>query len=59
MTETPRKRRKRKRTLPANIAEKTDREIMETVFGKRVMGKVDDALAEQNATTDDVSIQES
>ena len=35
---------KRRRTVPRNIGEKTDREIMETVFGKRVMRAVDREL---------------
>ena len=32
---------KRKRTLPKSITEKTDHEIMECIFGKRIMKKVD------------------
>ena len=34
MAQAPKK--KRKRTVPRNIGDKTDREIMETVFGKRI-----------------------
>lgn len=39
---------KRRRKVPRNIVEKTDREIMEAVFGKRVMHKVDAVLADKN-----------
>ena len=42
------KKKKRRRKVPRNIVEKTDREIMETVFGKRVMHKVDAVLTERN-----------
>ena len=35
MAQTPKK--KRRRTVPSNIRDKTDREIMETVFGKRLV----------------------
>lgn len=51
-----RRKKKRRRKVPQNIAEKTDREIMETVLGKRVMKEVDRLLADHNATTDDASI---
>ena len=48
----PHSKRKRKpkrhRKVPRNIVEKTDREVMDTVFGKRVMHKVDQVLADQN-----------
>ena len=61
-----RRQPKRRRKVPRNIAEKTDREIMETVFGKRVMKATDRGLAEwrekhpppvpeHRATTDNVS----
>ena len=30
-------KKKRKRTVPRNIRDKPDREIMETVFGKRIV----------------------
>ncbi|WP_420462036.1 hypothetical protein [Candidatus Palauibacter sp.] len=50
-------KKKRRRTVPANIAQKTDREIMETVFGKRVLGKVDEVLNKQNEQADEVSTQ--
>ena len=43
MAQTPKK--KRRRTVPGNIQDKTDREIMETVFGKRLV-KVADAEAQ-------------
>ena len=32
--------------MPRNIGQKTGREIMETVFGKRVMNRLDAELAE-------------
>ena len=32
---------KQKRTLPKSITNKTDHEIMECIFGKRIMKKVD------------------
>lgn len=35
------KKPKRKRTLPHNIAEKTDAEIMERIFGKRAKRELD------------------
>jgi len=38
--------KKRARKVPATIREKTDRDIMETLFGKRVMKRVDTELAE-------------
>ena len=38
--QTP-KKPKRKRTVPRNITEKTDHEVMETIFGKRIMREVD------------------
>ncbi len=41
--------RKRKRTVPRNIGEKTGREIMETVFGKRVMREIHSRLDAQNS----------
>ena len=50
-------RPKRRRKIPRNIVEKTDREIMETVFGKRVLKKVDEVLSEQNEQADEVSTQ--
>ena len=40
------KRAKRRRTVPRNIGEKTGREIMEAVFGKRVAKRLDAELAE-------------
>jgi len=33
--------KKRKRTVPKTITEKTDHEVMESIFGKRVMREVD------------------
>ena len=37
-----------RRKLPRNIVEKTDREIMARIFGKRVMKKIDKALQEHD-----------
>ena len=36
----------KRRRLPKNIAEKPDREVMERIFGKQAMRKVDQALQE-------------
>ena len=44
MTQTPKKKRK----LPKDIAERPDHEIMEKLFGKRVMKKVDALVAERS-----------
>lgn len=51
------KRRKqtRRRKVPRNIGDKTDREIMESVLGKRVLKEADRVLAEYNGTTDNAS----
>ncbi len=42
---------KKKRKLPKDIAERADREIMERLFGKRVMKKVDALVAERSEDT--------
>lgn len=47
MANPPKRKKKRRPTVPANIAARPDREIMEIVLGKRVMRKVDQVLAEQ------------
>jgi len=39
---------KKKRKLPKDIAERPDHEIMERLFGKRVMKKVDALVAERS-----------
>ena len=39
MAQSPKK--KRQRTVPRNIRDKTDREIMETLFGKRIVTAAD------------------
>ena len=44
MTQTPKKKDK----LPKDIAERPDHEIMEKLFGKRVMKKVDALVAERS-----------
>ena len=46
-----RKKRTRRRRLPRNIAQKTDREIMTRIFGKRVMAQLD-KLTEDSDDTD-------
>jgi len=56
MAHTPkRKKSVRRRKVPRNIGEKTDREIMESVLGKRVLKEADRVLAEYDATTDNTS----
>ena len=52
------RRKKRRRKVSRNIARKTDREIMEACFPKRVMNEVDRVLADHRGTTDTASIQE-
>ena len=56
MSQTPEKKRQRKRTVPRNIGERTDREIMDIVFSKRVMKQVDRVL-EDPKKRDELSIQ--
>lgn len=46
MKSKSKKRAKRRRTVPRNIGEKTGREIVEAVFGKRVVKRLDAELAE-------------
>lgn len=48
MTQTPRKKRK----LPKNATELPDRELMEKLFGKRAMKKVDALVAERSDPED-------
>ena len=45
MTQKP---SKKKRKLPKDIAERPDHEIMEKLFGKRVMKKVDELVTERS-----------
>lgn len=45
MTKPPKKKRRRK--VPRNIVEKTDREAMTRIFGKRVMKEVDQLTGQQ------------
>lgn len=57
MTRISRRTRKRRRTVPRSIARKTDREIMEACFPKRVMNEVDRVVNEhrekgKNASTE-------
>ena len=35
------KKKKRRRTVPRNIRDKTDREIMKMIFGKRIVTAAD------------------
>lgn len=42
-------KRKRRRKVPRTIAQKTDRELAETVLGKRVMSHVDREMAAYHA----------
>lgn len=44
MTQKPKKKDK----LPKNIADRPDREVMEKLFGKRVMKKVDAIVEERS-----------
>ena len=39
---------KKKRKLPRDITERPDHEVMEILFGKRVMKKVDALVAERS-----------
>ena len=55
MAHTPKRKAKRRRLVPRSIAEKTDREIMEAVLGKRVLKEADRFLAEHDGTTDNAS----
>lgn len=38
----------KQRRLPKNITEKPDREVMERIFGKRIMDEVDRVLQEHD-----------
>ena len=44
---------KKKRKLPKDIAERPDHEIMEKVFGKRAMKKIDEFLEESDVPPKD------
>jgi hypothetical protein len=55
MAQAPKKKRRRK--VPANIVEKTDREIMEKVLGKRVLREVDSLLEANDAKPGAVSTE--
>lgn len=43
----PRKKKKRRRKVPRNIAEKPDREIVERVLGKRVLKELDRVVSDE------------
>ena len=45
MVQTP---KKKKRKLPKNIAERPSHEVMERIFGKRVMREIDALVTEKN-----------
>ena len=50
MADSQKKRKRRRtRTVPRNIGEKTGREIMETVFGKRVLREIHARLDAENS----------
>ena len=51
MGQTPKKKRK----LPKNVTDLSDREVMKKLFGKRVMSKVDALVAERSDPEDVVS----
>ena len=44
MVQTP---RKKKRKLPKNIADRPSHEVMERIFGKRIMREVDSLIDKQ------------
>ena len=48
MAHTPRKQRK----LPKDIAQRSDHDIMEKVFGKRIMKEVDKLVSERSQDTE-------
>ena len=57
MSQTPKKKRK----LPRNALELSDRELMEKILGKRVMKAVDAELAKESESVDtkgDASLME-
>ena len=45
MAQTP---KKKKRKLPKDITERTDHEVMEILFGKRIMKKIDTFVSERS-----------
>lgn len=45
MTQAPKKKR---RKLPKDITEREDREVMERIFGKRIMKKLDAIVREES-----------
>lgn len=53
---TRRPKAKRRRKVPRSIAHKTDREIMEAVFPKRVMNEVDRVVNEHREKGRNASI---
>ena len=48
MAQSP-KKKKREKLLPEGITERPDREIMEAIFGKQVMAKVDRFVTETDS----------
>ena len=53
----PERKAKRQRLVPRNIARKTDREIMETIFPKRVMNEVDQVLADHESRSENAPMK--
>ena len=50
MAQTPKKRKKR--LLPRDITQRSDHEIMEKLFGKRIMKEVDKLAEERSEVVD-------
>ena len=57
MSTSKRKRKQRRRSVSRNIARKTDREIMETIFPKRVMNEVDQVLADHESRSENAPMK--
>lgn len=51
----PRKKKQRKRRLPADVWKPPSHEVMEIIFGKRIMAEVDRIVAERSVEPDDLS----
>ena len=45
--------RKRKRKLPKDALERDDHDLMESIFGKRIMKAVDEVVAERSKDDED------
>ena len=55
MAHSPKRKAKRPRKVPRTIARKTDREIMEACFPKRVLSEVDRVLTGHRKTPENAS----